>query len=142
MLEAIAQHKPPGRYVFLLSVVLLTISMLLFADRYLPVVTEPRHPDFDWREASNSVRTEMRFLWKQYAKYCLGEDEINPGTGECVQWIGMAATLIDSLDTLYIMDLKPEFMQAVKWIRTKFRPKEVNATVSVFETIISPQVSQ
>lgn len=45
-----------------------------------------------------------------YEKYAMGQDELKPLTLEGKTVFGdMAATLVDSLDTLWMMGLKPEF---------------------------------
>lgn len=47
----------------------------------------------------------------------------------------MGATIIDSLDTLWIMGLKNEFQRARTWVDTSFN-LNVNSFVSFFETTI------
>lgn len=50
-----------------------------------------------------------------YEKYAMGRDELQPLTLEGKTVFGdMAATLVDSLDTLWMMGLKPEFDRQVE----------------------------
>ena len=51
-----------------------------------------------------------------YEKYAMGQDELKPLTLEGKTVFGdMAATLVDSLDTLWMMGLKPEFDRQVNF---------------------------
>ena len=48
--------------------------------------------------------------WAVYEKHAMGQDELMPLTLEGKSVFGdLAATLVDSLDTLWMMGLKPEF---------------------------------
>ena len=50
--------------------------------------------------------------WKVYEQYAMGEDELAPLSLKgktSISFGGMAATLIDSLDTLWMLDMKDEF---------------------------------
>lgn len=48
--------------------------------------------------------------WGVYEKYAMGQDELRPLTLEGKTSLGgLSATLVDSLDTLWMMGLKPEF---------------------------------
>jgi len=48
--------------------------------------------------------------WYVYEKYAMGEDELRPLTLEGKTSLGgLSATLVDSLDTLWMMGLKPEY---------------------------------
>jgi hypothetical protein len=55
----------------------------------------------------------MKHAWKGYKTYAWGRDELKPlsksGTDP---WGGMGVTLVDSLDTLWIMGMKDEFKDA------------------------------
>jgi uncharacterized protein YyaL (SSP411 family) len=50
-------------------------------------------------------------------------------------WGGMGVTLVDSLDTLWLMGLKDEFKEARDWVATSLTFEHAG-TVSVFETTI------
>lgn len=49
---------------------------------------------------------------------------------------GLGATVMDSLDTLYIMGLSDEFAVARDWIATRFNPMSSTDHLNVFETTI------
>jgi len=46
------------------------------------------------------------FAWNNYKKYAWGMDELRPVSGRGTNWFGVGLTIVDSLDTLYIMGLK------------------------------------
>lgn len=52
----------------------------------------------------------MLHAWNGYADNAFGQDEVRPVSKTGRQWLGgsegMAASVIDSLDTLWIMGLK------------------------------------
>ncbi len=58
----------------------------------------------------------MLWGWKKYKVLQWGKDDIQPLTGSYREWLGLGATIVDALDTLYIMDLKAEFQEARKFI--------------------------
>lgn len=90
------------------------------------------------REARRvAVRREFQRSWESYKRCAWGRDELLPLTGEGMETFGgWGATLVDSLDTLWIMGFKKEFYEAVEAIAAiDFGKTETNA-ISVFETTI------
>lgn len=82
------------------------------------------------------VKKAMQFAWDGYVKYAFGMDEILPQSGRGSNgWGGQGITLVDALDTLWLMDMKDEFWQARDWVRDHLDHSAVGA-VSVFETTI------
>ncbi|KAH7029143.1 glycosyl hydrolase family 47-domain-containing protein [Microdochium trichocladiopsis] len=83
------------------------------------------------------VKAEAVRAWKGYRKYAFGHDELSPVTKRFRDpFCGWAATLVDSLDTLWIMGLKEEFeeaLEAVAKIDFTVTPK---TETPVFETTI------
>eukprot|EP00540_Astrosyne_radiata_P017198 CAMPEP_0116832202 /NCGR_PEP_ID=MMETSP0418-20121206/5763_1 /TAXON_ID=1158023 /ORGANISM="Astrosyne radiata, Strain 13vi08-1A" /LENGTH=671 /DNA_ID=CAMNT_0004461541 /DNA_START=11 /DNA_END=2026 /DNA_ORIENTATION=+ len=82
------------------------------------------------------VKQAMKHAWTGYSTYAFGHDEVLPvsqGAGD--NWGGMGTTLVDSLDTLWLMDLKDEFWKARDWVRDSLNHGHVSS-VSVFETTI------
>ncbi|KAI4387108.1 hypothetical protein MLD38_004966 [Melastoma candidum] len=79
----------------------------------------------------------MIHAWSSYEKYAWGQDELQPQTRNGVNnFGGLGATLIDSLDTLYIMGLMEQFQEPEsEWVANSLDfNKEYDA--SVFETTI------
>ena len=82
------------------------------------------------------VREAMKFAWDGYVSHAFGQDEILPQTGGgSNSWGGHAITLVDALDTLWLMNMKDEFYQARDWVRDHLDFSKVGP-VSVFETTI------
>lgn len=66
----------------------------------------------------------VKHAWDGYAKYAFGDNELKPISkrGHSANIFGkntkLGATIVDSLDTLYLMGLMEEFNQAKEWVRT------------------------
>ncbi|KAF9614725.1 hypothetical protein IFM89_020558 [Coptis chinensis] len=59
------------------------------------------------------VKEAMLHAWTCYENYAWGQDELQPQMKNGVNSFGgLGATLIDSLDTLYIMGLDEQFQRA------------------------------
>mmetsp|Transcript_38060 Transcript_38060/g.72955 ORF Transcript_38060/g.72955 Transcript_38060/m.72955 type:complete len:601 (+) Transcript_38060:121-1923(+) len=90
-------------------------------------------PDVAKRDA---VKAAMAHAWKGYSTYSFGMDELQPiaKRGKNL-FAGLGATIIDSLDTLYIMGMMDEYNKAREWVATSLTfDKQFEA--SVFETVI------
>ncbi|KAI0415357.1 glycoside hydrolase [Xylaria grammica] len=84
-----------------------------------------------------AVKESFLHSWEGYKKYAWGHDEIKPISGQYKDpFGGWAATLVDSLDTLWLVGLKDEFELAVKASEdidfTTTKAQDIN----VFETTI------
>jgi mannosyl-oligosaccharide alpha-1,2-mannosidase len=82
------------------------------------------------------VKRAMQHAWQSYEQYAFGHDELLPRTlsGQD-NWGGMGTTLVDSLDTLWLMNMTDEFQRARDWI-DKSLTSDRQRLVSVFETTI------
>ncbi|KAK8008979.1 glycosyl hydrolase family 47 [Apiospora marii] len=88
-----------------------------------------------------SRRTEVRdaFVksWNSYKKHAWMYDELTPVSGRGKDTFGgWAATLVDSLDTLWIMELRDEFRHAAAAAVTLDWAKTRDSSCNVFETTI------
>ena len=84
---------------------------------------------------SSAVKAAMQ-RWKNYKLRAFGADEIKPVSGmRNENWGGMGMTLLDSLDTLWLMGMKEEFDDATEWVRHNLNFNK-NRMVSTFETTI------
>lgn len=90
------------------------------------------------REQKRTVVRELtRRNWESYRHYAWKKDALLPLTGGSKdQFSGWAATLVDSLDTLWIMGLKEEFDEAVAAVAEIDFGKSTSGTVNIFETTI------
>jgi len=80
----------------------------------------------------------MRHAWNEgYAKHCWGKDELHPVSRACGSGWKMGLTLVDSLDTLYLMGMDAEFEAARNWVadRAALSFEDVG-NVNLFETTI------
>nr|XP_020470805.1 endoplasmic reticulum mannosyl-oligosaccharide 1,2-alpha-mannosidase-like [Monopterus albus]XP_020470806.1 endoplasmic reticulum mannosyl-oligosaccharide 1,2-alpha-mannosidase-like [Monopterus albus]XP_020470807.1 endoplasmic reticulum mannosyl-oligosaccharide 1,2-alpha-mannosidase-like [Monopterus albus] len=81
------------------------------------------------------VRDAFRHAWKGYKAYAWGHDELKPISKSFGEWFGLGLTLIDSLDTMWIMGLKEEFVEARNWVEKELSFNK-NVDVNLFETTI------
>lgn len=82
------------------------------------------------------VKGAMQRVWKAYKEHAWGRDELKPQSLQGHDnWGGIGCTLVDSLDTLWLMGMKDEFWEARDWVRDKLSFSHTG-TVSVFETTI------
>ncbi|KAF4979073.1 hypothetical protein FZEAL_4658 [Fusarium zealandicum] len=89
------------------------------------------------RERQQAVKETFTRSWNSYKKHAWKADELGPvSAGTRNPFGGWAATLVDALDTLWIMDMKDDFNEAVAAVEgidfTKTELQEVN----IFETTI------
>lgn len=75
--------------------------------------------------------------WEAYRRFAWMKDALKPVTGGYMdQFSGWAATLVDSLDTLWIMGLKAEFDEAVAAVAQIDFGNSTSYRVNTFETNI------
>ena len=65
----------------------------------------------------SAVVSSFKHAWSAYRKYAWGKDELKPMTRNHAEWFNCGLTLLDALDTMYIMGLKTEFDEAKEWVR-------------------------
>ena len=82
------------------------------------------------------IQKAMQHAWAGYTQYAYGADEILPQSKRpSNNWGGQGITLIDALDTLWLMDMKEEFWKGRDWVRDHLSHENVGS-VSTFETTI------
>ncbi|KAK1753069.1 glycosyl hydrolase family 47-domain-containing protein [Echria macrotheca] len=86
----------------------------------------------------SKIKAEAKRAWMGYKQYAWGHDEVKPlSKGPNDPFCGWAATLVDALDTLWIMGMKDEFDEAVKAVKDiDFTTTPYRSDIPVFETII------
>ena len=88
-------------------------------------------------ERQSAVREAFEHSWSGYKKYAWLKDELAPASaGYRTTFSGWAATLIDSLDTLWLMGMKKEFEEAVAAIESIDFNSPSGLPINVFETTI------
>ncbi|KAM4567468.1 mannosyl-oligosaccharide 1,2-alpha-mannosidase IA [Fundulus diaphanus] len=85
------------------------------------------------------VKEMMKFAWDNYKRYAWGKNELRPLTknGHIGNMFGglRGASIVDSLDTLYIMGLMDEYNEAKEWVQTSLDLNS-NGEASLFEVNI------
>jgi mannosyl-oligosaccharide alpha-1,2-mannosidase len=88
-------------------------------------------------ERRDAVKQSFEHAWEGYKKYAWMEDEVAPISGTFItSFGGRAATLVDTLDTLWIMDLRTEFVEAVQALDDLDFSTSDAETMNIFETTI------
>nr|XP_054753907.1 mannosyl-oligosaccharide 1,2-alpha-mannosidase IB-like [Lytechinus pictus] len=82
--------------------------------------------DMDVKSKRDHIREMMLHAWNGYVKYAWGANELKPiaKTGHSASIFGrsaMGATIIDGIDTLFIMGLRDEYQKARNWIANEFK---------------------
>uniref|UniRef100_A0A8C9F235 alpha-1,2-Mannosidase n=1 Tax=Pavo cristatus TaxID=9049 RepID=A0A8C9F235_PAVCR len=82
-----------------------------------------------------AVIEAFRHAWKGYKDFAWGHDELKPLSKSYSEWFGLGLTLIDALDTMWILGLKEEFEEARKWVANDLA-FDKNVDVNLFESTI------
>ena len=94
---------------------------------------------FQFKGPQNDRQTKVveafKHAWTNYRTYAWGHDHLKPISKSAQNWFGLGLTLIDSLDTMYIMNLKDEFEEAKDWVDNKL-DLNIDKDVNLFETTI------
>jgi len=86
-------------------------------------------------ERQKAVVTAFKHAWKGYKDYAWGYDELKPLSKSHSTWFNLGLTLIDSLDTMWLMGLEKEFQESRDWVANKLIVEQ-NRDVNLFETTI------
>lgn len=85
----------------------------------------------------NAVKSAFIHAWAGYRRHAWGHDEIKPITAESRDpFGGWSATIIDSLETLAIMDLKSELQVSLEFLERLDFTTTRRSKIPVFETAI------
>lgn len=105
----------------------------------LLIGAKARDGSTDWKALAEDVKTEMAWAWDLYKEHAWGKDEIKPVSGGSSSFPlkdhHLGLSLIEALDTLWVMGLDSRFQDGIDWVRTKL-DFDVDGEVSVFETSI------
>lgn len=64
-------------------------------------------------DRQKAVSDAFKHAWKGYKTFAWGHDHLKPITGAYQDWFGLGLTIVDSLDTIYIMGLKEGLLYSV-----------------------------
>ena len=56
-------------------------------------------------DRQRAVVGAFKHAWTAYSNYAWGHDHLKPISQKAHDWFGLGLTLVDSLDTMYIMNL-------------------------------------
>jgi mannosyl-oligosaccharide alpha-1,2-mannosidase len=91
------------------------------------------------RRRAEQVRAEFRHVWDGYRRFAWGHDEFKPLSGGhrefFVSGSPIGLSLIEALDTLYVLELDGELDAAVRWIEQHL-DFDIDGDFHVFEAII------
>jgi mannosyl-oligosaccharide alpha-1,2-mannosidase len=71
---------------------------------------------------AEQVRMAMAHTWRGYRAKAWGHDDLKPVSGNSKDWCKIGITLLDALTTLWLLDLKTEWDQAVEWLTDRPQP--------------------
>ena len=112
---------------------------LLAAAAALPTAGFAAGSKDNWHALGEDVRREMRWAWRNYRERAWGKDQIKPISGGVESFplkdhhVGLS--LVEALDTLWVMGLDDEFNDGVEWVKRNL-DFDVDGEVSVFESSI------
>ena len=93
----------------------------------------------DWGALAVDVKAQFKWAWDHYVALAWGKDEINPVSGTArsffIEGHDLGLSLVEALDTLWIMELDAEFQAGVDWVKAHLS-FDVDAFSQVFETNI------
>ncbi|XP_073943398.1 endoplasmic reticulum mannosyl-oligosaccharide 1,2-alpha-mannosidase-like [Choristoneura fumiferana] len=76
-----------------------------------------------------AVVESFKHAWKGYKEHAWGHDNLKPVSGMAFDWFSLGLTIVDALDTAYIMGLTEEFEEGREWISNELiftKNKDVN----------------
>lgn len=62
-----------------------------------------------------AVAKAFQHSWQAYRKYAWGHDELAPESKWHSEWFGLGLTIVDSLDTMYIMGFKEGWLSLIRY---------------------------
>ncbi|MEU1618673.1 glycoside hydrolase family 47 protein [Streptomyces sp. NPDC005722] len=81
----------------------------------------------------------FRSAWDAYRRLAWGRDELRPLSGRGADFFApghtFGLTIVEALDTLYLMELDEELATAVRWVKDELTLDQ-DVSVQVFETVI------
>lgn len=98
-------------------------------------MNEPKDFKGPTNERQRAVVGAFKHAWKGYKEFAWGHDNLKPISMGSHDWFGLGLTIVDALDTIYIMDLQEEFDEARNWIDS-YLNFNVDRDINLFEVTI------
>ncbi|XP_055693255.1 mannosyl-oligosaccharide alpha-1,2-mannosidase IA isoform X2 [Lutzomyia longipalpis] len=108
---------------------------------HVPEVNFTQIDNFTNSQKRDYIKKMMLHAWNNYKQFAWGKNELRPisrrpHSGSVFGAFDFGATIIDGLDTLYMMGLQEEFEEGKEWLARRFSFDNVSVDISVFETNI------
>jgi len=91
------------------------------------------------KSIASQVRAEFLHAWNGYKRFAWGYDEVKPVSGKSVNFFvdnhSFGLSIIEAMDSLYVMGLDAELETCVTWLR-KNLDFDVDGNVQMFEAVI------
>ncbi|XP_033162240.1 endoplasmic reticulum mannosyl-oligosaccharide 1,2-alpha-mannosidase [Drosophila mauritiana] len=100
-----------------------------------PLLAKGQHFHGATNERQSAVVAAFKHSWAGYKKYAWGHDNLKPISQYSHEWFGLGLTIVDSLDTMYIMGLDDEFKEGRDWVEQSLR-FDTKRDVNLFEVTI------
>lgn len=95
-----------------------------------------RHPEnIPLTDKQKEVVKACKHAWDGYKKYAWGYDELKPISKGTSQWFMLGLTIVDSLDTLWLLNMKKEYKEGRDWVENELSFGR-RVPVNLFETTI------
>jgi len=90
-----------------------------------------------WTSTASDVRRAFAHAWLGYCQYAWGFDELKPVSQKGINnFGGLGISILDSLTTLWLLDLPQGFERAEGFVRDELNFGKLDQDVSVFELTI------
>lgn len=93
----------------------------------------------DPKRVAEEVRAEFQHAWGAYKRFAFGYDEVAPISGKPKDFFidghSFGLSIIEAMDTLYVMGLDDELNACVSWLRSHVN-FDVDGNVQMFEAVI------
>jgi hypothetical protein len=104
-----------------------------------PVISDYKALPPPAKQAATQIRNEFLHAWNGYKRFAWGHDQVNPIAGTSNEFFvdghPIGLSIIEALDTLYVMELDDEVAEGVKWIDQNV-DFDIDGNFHVFEAII------
>ncbi|KIK62084.1 glycoside hydrolase family 47 protein [Collybiopsis luxurians FD-317 M1] len=90
-------------------------------------------------EKKEAIVAAFKHAWNAYVRDAFGYDEYFPISGKGKNFTrggGIGYTIVDAIDTMFLMGLESEYEVARRWIETELSFNHSNSAYSTFETTI------
>lgn len=120
-------NRKRTRYVLSLPVLYILILWIMgYFTTKQQILYPAIHLNSSYNSRQRAIADGALHAWKAYYKYAFPRDELLPISKTGKDWFGLGLTVIDSLDTLFLMSRKDDrhaiaFKQASDWVRGGFK---------------------